>query len=312
MRICSVGVVLLMLLACCMPSLAKVYTVGDSAGWSLSVDYSTWTSGKTFKVGDSLVFNYGSSHSVAEVSSNDYDTCSVANSIASYNNGPTTVALNTTGTHYFVCGVVGHCGGGMKVSVPVTADGGSGGASPTPSGTGSSSTTTPPKGSSTGSVPASSPTNSPFVAAVFVCKTRTFALGDKPHSFFAPEGKPPRRGLNPRPLACGNNLPKSNKKNKVIESAHTMLQDFSQANQATVVIMAPHNTTLRTWSAPTYGVIIINGDDVVSGNNGVAGLGFVVRSHSGSVLVAGSKRVNYVMLVFEGEANAILWAIQVV
>nr|GEX25254.1 integrase, catalytic region, zinc finger, CCHC-type, peptidase aspartic, catalytic [Tanacetum cinerariifolium] len=41
-----------------------------------------------------------------------------------------------------------------------------------------------------------------------ICKTRTFALGDKPHSFFAPEGKPPRRGLNPRPLACGNNLPK--------------------------------------------------------------------------------------------------------
>nr|GEV74049.1 hypothetical protein [Tanacetum cinerariifolium] len=40
------------------------------------------------------------------------------------------------------------------------------------------------------------------------CKTRTFALGDKPNSFFAPEGKPPRRGLNPRPLACGNNLSK--------------------------------------------------------------------------------------------------------
>nr|GEY51318.1 hypothetical protein [Tanacetum cinerariifolium] len=39
------------------------------------------------------------------------------------------------------------------------------------------------------------------------CKTRIFALGDKPHFFFAPEGKPPRRGLNPRPLACGNNLP---------------------------------------------------------------------------------------------------------
>nr|GEZ38124.1 hypothetical protein [Tanacetum cinerariifolium] len=39
-----------------------------------------------------------------------------------------------------------------------------------------------------------------------VCKTRTFALGDKPHSFFALEGKPSRRGLNSRPLACGNNL----------------------------------------------------------------------------------------------------------
>lgn len=55
MRICSVGVVLLMVsLACSMPSLAKVYTVGDSAGWALNVDYKTWTSGKTFKVGDSL------------------------------------------------------------------------------------------------------------------------------------------------------------------------------------------------------------------------------------------------------------------
>nr|GEX90410.1 dual specificity protein kinase splA [Tanacetum cinerariifolium] len=41
------------------------------------------------------------------------------------------------------------------------------------------------------------------IATKLVCKTRTFALGDKPHSFFAPEGKPPRRGLNPRPLACG-------------------------------------------------------------------------------------------------------------
>nr|GEU82697.1 transposon protein, putative, Mutator sub-class [Tanacetum cinerariifolium] len=42
-----------------------------------------------------------------------------------------------------------------------------------------------------------------------ICKTRTFALRDKPNSFFALEGKPPRRGLNPRPLACSNNLSKS-------------------------------------------------------------------------------------------------------
>lgn len=38
-----------------MPScLATVYTVGDSSGWTSGVDYSTWTSGKTFAVGDSL------------------------------------------------------------------------------------------------------------------------------------------------------------------------------------------------------------------------------------------------------------------
>lgn len=50
----KVEVVLLVLLASGISCLAKVYTVGDTAGWSLSVDYSTWTSGKTFSVGDSL------------------------------------------------------------------------------------------------------------------------------------------------------------------------------------------------------------------------------------------------------------------
>ncbi|MFS7941309.1 putative Phytocyanin domain, cupredoxin [Helianthus anomalus] len=34
--------------------LAKDYTVGDTAGWALSVDYTKWANGKTFKVGDSL------------------------------------------------------------------------------------------------------------------------------------------------------------------------------------------------------------------------------------------------------------------
>nr|GEX99263.1 reverse transcriptase domain-containing protein [Tanacetum cinerariifolium] len=47
------------------------------------------------------------------------------------------------------------------------------------------------------------------ICAATVCKTRISALGDKPYSFFAPEGKPPRRGLNPTPLACCNNLPKA-------------------------------------------------------------------------------------------------------
>ncbi|GJW81899.1 reverse transcriptase [Tanacetum coccineum] len=41
------------------------------------------------------------------------------------------------------------------------------------------------------------------------------------------------------------------------------------------------------------------------------GLGFVVRSHSESVLVARSKRVNFATSVVEAEAKAILWAIQV-
>uniref|UniRef100_A0A164X370 Phytocyanin domain-containing protein n=1 Tax=Daucus carota subsp. sativus TaxID=79200 RepID=A0A164X370_DAUCS len=42
------------------PSLGKDYTVGDSSGWALSVDYSTWATGKTFNVGDNLGQDRGS------------------------------------------------------------------------------------------------------------------------------------------------------------------------------------------------------------------------------------------------------------
>ncbi|XP_015885271.2 blue copper protein [Ziziphus jujuba] len=122
------------------PCSATVYTVGDTSGWALGSDYSTWTSGKTFKVGDSLVFNYGSGHTVDEVSASDYSTCTTGNSITSDSSGATTIALKTAGKHYFICGVAGHCGSGMKVQVTVAA-GSSEGSSPTttPSGSGSGS-----------------------------------------------------------------------------------------------------------------------------------------------------------------------------
>ncbi len=51
----NAGIVCALLVLCMVvPSLATVYTVGDSTGWTTGVDYSTWTSGKTFVVGDSL------------------------------------------------------------------------------------------------------------------------------------------------------------------------------------------------------------------------------------------------------------------
>lgn len=45
---------MMVMLSCVTFSSAKVYTVGDSAGWNLGVDYNTWASDKTFKVGDKL------------------------------------------------------------------------------------------------------------------------------------------------------------------------------------------------------------------------------------------------------------------
>lgn len=79
------------------------------------------------------VFNYPLGHTVDEVSANDYKTCTTGNAIASDSSGATSVLLKTAGPHYFICGVPGHCGGGMKLSVNVVAAAASGGGGATTS-----------------------------------------------------------------------------------------------------------------------------------------------------------------------------------
>ncbi|KAA3453897.1 blue copper protein-like [Gossypium australe] len=179
----SVGMVCLLLVSCMVvPSLAKVYTVGDTSGWTTGVDYSTWTKDKTFKVGDSLVFNYPTSHTVDEVSSSDYSTCTVGNAITTDNSGATTVALKTAGTHYFICGVVGHCANGMKLSVKVESGSSaapskspskspSSSSSSSPASTDKPSTGTPSTTTTTTKAPDSSSSWSlpPFTAVVTTC-----------------------------------------------------------------------------------------------------------------------------------------------
>ncbi|KAH7849958.1 hypothetical protein Vadar_025636 [Vaccinium darrowii] len=175
------GVVWVVLVLCSavVPCLATVYTVGDSSGWAMGVDYSTWTSGKTFTVGDSLVFNYGSGHTVDEVSGSDYNSCTVGNAINTDSSGATTASLKTAGAHYFICGVTGHCGNGMKLSVTVTSAAASGGGttpttpSTTPSTTPTTPTTTTTTTPSTTTTTASSAacSLSPFVAMLITCVT---------------------------------------------------------------------------------------------------------------------------------------------
>ncbi|XP_039041575.1 blue copper protein-like [Hibiscus syriacus] len=156
----SVGLAMacLLLVSCMvMPSLVKVYTVGDASGWTTGVDYSTWTGGKTFEVGDSIVFKYPTSHTVDEVSSSDYSTGTVGDAITKDDSGATTVALKKAGTHY-ICGVVGHCANGMKLAVKVES-----GSSNSPASSDKPSTTN----TTTTKAPDSSSWNlSPFMAVV--------------------------------------------------------------------------------------------------------------------------------------------------
>ena len=46
--------VALLLVARAFPAAATSFTVGGKSGWTIGVDYTTWASGNTFKVGDSL------------------------------------------------------------------------------------------------------------------------------------------------------------------------------------------------------------------------------------------------------------------
>ena len=97
------------------------------------------------------VFNYDSSHKVDVVNQADYSSCSSSNSIKSYDNGPTTITLDTAGSNYYICPTPGHCTNGMKLLVNVVAAG-------TPA-----TPTTPPTTSPT--TPATPPTTTPTTPA---------------------------------------------------------------------------------------------------------------------------------------------------
>ncbi|KAI8027731.1 Uclacyanin-3 [Camellia lanceoleosa] len=136
---------LMMILVIAAPAAyATQYTVGDTAGWAQQVDYTTWVSGKTFRVNDTLLFTYGTTHSVDVVTQSNYNSCNSANALASYNGGNTVVNLNTTGAMYFICPTAGHCQSGMKLAVTVAAASTSPPGSPSPPGTPPSTTSPPP------------------------------------------------------------------------------------------------------------------------------------------------------------------------
>ncbi|KAL1214472.1 Blue copper protein [Cardamine amara subsp. amara] len=111
---------------------APASSASHSIEWSLGNDYTSVATGKAFAVGDTIVFNYGAGHTVDEVSQSDYKSCTIGNAISSDSSGTTSISLKTSGPHYFICGIPGHCSGGMKLSVTVAAASSGGGGDSTP------------------------------------------------------------------------------------------------------------------------------------------------------------------------------------
>ncbi|GMH28587.1 hypothetical protein Nepgr_030430 [Nepenthes gracilis] len=127
-------------------SSATVYTVGDSAGWDISTDLDSWVKGKTFAVGDALLFQYSSYHSLSELTKSNYEDCNTTVPLQSYTGGNTSVPLTEAGNRYFACGNKLHCLGGMKLKVHVDSN-----QAPSPA----------PAAQQGGSLPNTSKTNNP-------------------------------------------------------------------------------------------------------------------------------------------------------
>ncbi|XP_009602744.1 uclacyanin 1-like [Nicotiana tomentosiformis] len=134
-------------------AMAANHTVGGNGGWSQGADYKTWAASETFLVGDNLIFSYGLSHDVLEVTKANYDSCATTNAISTNGGGMTVIALSSLGRRYFICGTGGHCASGMKLEVNTIAT-----ASPPPA---AAPPVLPPASTPSTTPVISSPTKSP-------------------------------------------------------------------------------------------------------------------------------------------------------
>ncbi|KAJ4968798.1 hypothetical protein NE237_015499 [Protea cynaroides] len=113
-------VMLFLVVAALNVSLAAVYKVGDSTGWTTlgHYNYTAWAASKTFSVGDTILFEYHKDrHNVMVVTRTDFEACNASSPRATYTTGNDSFVIRKTGHHYYLCGFPGHCQLGQKVNI---------------------------------------------------------------------------------------------------------------------------------------------------------------------------------------------------
>ncbi|KAL5697290.1 hypothetical protein ACHQM5_030843 [Ranunculus cassubicifolius] len=99
---------------------AVTHDVGDQDGWTEFPNFDTWAEGRTFHVGDRLLFNYVPElHNVIQVDENGYNECRSDPNMGLLQTGNDYIDLTTVGTFWYICSIDQHCGNGQKLSVTV-------------------------------------------------------------------------------------------------------------------------------------------------------------------------------------------------
>ncbi|KAG0541744.1 hypothetical protein BDA96_02G043900 [Sorghum bicolor] len=108
--------------ACLAPlASATVFMVGDNLGWRAKFNNTHWADGKTFRVGDSLLFMYPKEkHTVVQVGEDDFAACNLqGNWLGVWDSGDDVVTLDKPGKVWFICSKPNHCLNGMKLAIDV-------------------------------------------------------------------------------------------------------------------------------------------------------------------------------------------------
>ncbi|KAK6149689.1 hypothetical protein DH2020_017214 [Rehmannia glutinosa] len=97
------------------------HVVGGDSGWGPALDVTSWLSGRVFRVGDKIWFNYaGTEDSIVELEGpEEFQSCNLTNPIRMYTDPVSHVELEKEGTRYFTSGNLDNCKNGLKLPVPV-------------------------------------------------------------------------------------------------------------------------------------------------------------------------------------------------
>ncbi|OMO76850.1 Plastocyanin-like protein [Corchorus capsularis] len=97
------------------------HVVGGDRGWDPSSDVASWSSGRSFAVGDKIWFAYSAAEeSIIELNTKDeYESCDVSNPIRMYTDGLSGIPLDGEGARYFVSSKPDKCKNGLKLHVEV-------------------------------------------------------------------------------------------------------------------------------------------------------------------------------------------------